>query len=73
MLGVTFTPFTLSVIMLNAIMLCVLAPPVANVKKLFGHNYIAIGVTSVEIIGKYATSGVNYTLKSFIILSTGRL
>jgi hypothetical protein len=31
----------------------------ANVIKLFQHNYIAIGVTSVEIIGKYATSGIN--------------
>ncbi len=36
----------------------------------FWRNYIAIGVTSVKIIGKYAASGVNYAQKSFIILAT---
>jgi hypothetical protein len=35
----------------------------ANIIKLFRHNYIAIGVTSVKTIGKYAASGVNYTKK----------
>ncbi len=34
--------------------------PVANVIKLFLRNYVAIGVTSVKIIEKYAASGVNY-------------
>jgi hypothetical protein len=34
-------------------------------------NLNVIGVTSVKIIGKYAASGVNYDLKSFIILATG--
>jgi hypothetical protein len=33
---------------------------VANLIKLFWRNYIAIGVTSVEIIEKYAARGVNY-------------
>jgi hypothetical protein len=37
-------------------------PPVANVIKLFCHNYIAIGITSVKIMGKYIASGVNYVL-----------
>ncbi len=44
---------------------------VANVIKPFQCNYVAIGVTSVKIIGKYAASGVNYAPKSFIILATG--
>jgi hypothetical protein len=44
---------------------------VANVIELFGRNYVAISVTSVKIIGKHATSGVNYALNSFIILATG--
>ncbi len=44
--------------------------PVANVMKLFWRNYVAIGITSVKIIGKYAASGVNNALKSFIILAT---
>ncbi len=39
--------------------------PVANVIKLFWCNYIAIGITSVKIIGKYAASGVNYAQKKF--------
>jgi hypothetical protein len=29
-----------------------------------------MGISTVKIIGKYAASGVNYTLKSFIILAT---
>ncbi len=29
----------------------------------FRRNYIAIGITSVKIIGKCAASGVNYALK----------
>ncbi len=33
---------------------------VANVIKLFQCNFVAIGVTSVKIIGKYSASGVNY-------------
>ncbi len=33
---------------------------VENVIKVFLCNYIAITVTSVKIIGKYAASGVNY-------------
>jgi hypothetical protein len=44
---------------------------VANVIKLFPRNYIAISVTSVKIIGKYAASGLNYTHKSFLILDPG--
>ncbi len=32
---------------------------------------IAIGITSVKIVRKYAASGVNYALKSFIILAPG--
>jgi hypothetical protein len=36
-------------------------------KTFFRRNYVAIGVTSVKIIGKYTASGVNYALKSFII------
>jgi len=36
-------------------------------------NYVTNGVTSVKITGKYATSGVNYTGKSFITSSTGWL
>jgi hypothetical protein len=35
--------------------------PVANVIKLFPHNSVAIGTTSVKIIGKYPAGGVNYT------------
>ncbi len=42
----------------------------ANVIKLFWRNYVAIGVTSVKVIEKYADSGINYALKSFIILGT---
>jgi hypothetical protein len=34
--------------------------PVANVIKLFWRNYIAIGITSVKIIEKYAASGIKY-------------
>ncbi len=34
--------------------------PVANVIKLFRRNYVAISITLVKIIGKYATRGVNY-------------
>jgi len=34
--------------------------PVANVIQRFWHYYIAIGATSVKIIGKYATTSVNY-------------
>ncbi len=40
-------------------------------QNFFWRNYIYTGVTSVEIIGKYAASAVNYALKSFIILATG--
>ncbi len=43
--------------------------PLANVIKPFGCNHVAINVTSVKIIGKYAASGVNYVYKSFIILA----
>ncbi len=39
----------------------------ANDTKLF-FGVIMIGVTSVKIIGNYAHSGINYALKSFIIL-----
>ncbi len=39
-------------------------------KTFFRRNYVAIGVTTVNIIGKYAASGVNYALKSFIKLAT---
>jgi hypothetical protein len=41
----------------------------ANVIKLFCHNYVAIGVISVKIIEKYAASGVNYALKCFVTLA----
>ncbi len=37
----------------------------------FRCNYVAIGVTSVKINGKYAASDVNYAQTSFIILATG--
>jgi hypothetical protein len=37
-----------------------LSPTWTNVIMLFRHIYVAIGVTSVKIIGKYAASGVNY-------------
>jgi len=33
-------------------------------------NYVAIGITTVKIIRKYAASGVNYALKSFILFAT---
>ncbi len=39
-------------------------------QNFFWHNYVDIGLTSVKIIGKYAARGVNYALKSFIILAT---
>jgi hypothetical protein len=42
-------------------------------QNFFRHNFVAIGVISVKIIGKYAASGVNYALKSFIILAPGLL
>jgi hypothetical protein len=45
--------------------------PVANVVKLFWRNYIAIGITSVKIIGKYAASGINDAQNSFMIVATG--
>ncbi len=38
-------------------------------QNFFRRNYVAISVTSVEIIGKYAASGINYAKKSFIILA----
>ena len=47
--------------------------PVADVIKLFQRNYVDIGVTSVKITGKYAASGVNNALKSFIILVTEKV
>jgi hypothetical protein len=34
--------------------------PLANVIKPFLRNYVAIGITSVKIIEKYAAGGVNY-------------
>jgi len=38
--------------------------PVANVIKLFlRYYYVAIGITSVIIIGKYGTCGINYAQK----------
>jgi hypothetical protein len=40
-------------------------------KTFFRHNYVAIGISSVKIIGKYAAIGINYALKSFMILTTG--
>jgi hypothetical protein len=39
-------------------------------QNFFRRNYVAIGTTSVKIIGNYAASGVNYAFKSFIILAT---
>jgi hypothetical protein len=36
----------------------------AKVIQLFRPNYIAINVTSVKIIRKYASSGVNYAKKN---------
>jgi hypothetical protein len=35
----------------------------------FCRNYVAINITSVKILGKYAASGINYGQKSFIILA----
>jgi hypothetical protein len=37
--------------------------PVANFIKLFCRNYVAIGASSVKLIGKYATSGITYAKK----------
>jgi hypothetical protein len=34
--------------------------PGVNAIKLFQRNYVAIVITSVKIIGKYAACGVNY-------------
>jgi hypothetical protein len=34
--------------------------PVANVTKLFSMYCVTISITSVKIIEKYATSGINY-------------
>jgi len=39
--------------------------------NIFWRNDIAIDVTSVKIIGKYAASGVNCAKKSFITLTLG--
>ncbi len=39
--------------------------PAANVIKLFWPNYVAIGVTSVKIIGKYTAGGITYAFKKF--------
>jgi hypothetical protein len=39
--------------------------PGRKVIKLFQSNYIAIGITSVKIIGKYTASGVKLCLKKF--------
>jgi len=39
-------------------------------KNFFRRNYVTIGIMSVKIIGKYATSGINYALKRFIIFTT---
>ncbi len=39
--------------------------------KLFYHNYIAISINSVKIIGKYAANGINYAERSFITEAMG--
>ncbi len=41
-----------------------------SLQNLFGQNYVAISITSVKIIGKYAPRGVNHSEKSFITLAT---
>ncbi len=45
--------------------------PSANLIKLYCHNYISIGLTSVKIIWKNTTSGINYAEKSFTISGPG--
>jgi hypothetical protein len=35
----------------------------------FERNYVAFGVSSVIIIGKYIASDVNYAIKSFVTLA----
>jgi hypothetical protein len=39
--------------------------PVSNVINFFRRNYVAIGVTSVKIIGHRAASGINYAQRFF--------
>ncbi len=38
-------------------------PMVSNVIKLFCRNLVSTGKTTVKIMGKYVTSGVNYAQK----------
>jgi len=45
--------------------------PVDNDIMLFWRNYVVVGVTLVNIKGKYVTSDVNYAEKGFIILAKG--
>jgi hypothetical protein len=44
--------------------------PGPNIIKLFWHNYVAVGTSSVKSLLKYAASSVIYAQKSFISLAT---
>jgi hypothetical protein len=65
-----YFPMILTVVTPITLKFFITLTPAANVIKLFPPNYVAIGVTSVKIIGKYTTGGITYALKSFIILAT---